>query len=183
MPMRKKKEDAWLVDPVTERDHLRGSLQAEVTVVEYGDYECPFSAETYAHMNRLQELWGDKVCFAYRHFPKVRKHPHAELAAEAAEEAGAEGTFWAMHDMLFVHQEALEVRDLMEYARTLELDMFRFAHKLSEHAHHERIVGDKDSGVRSGVKETPAVFINGRRFKGDTSDFAQLQAALEAAAA
>src|SRR4051812_4203670 len=118
--MSKKKEVAWLVDPVTERDHRRGSLQAEVTVVEYGDYECPFSAETYTLMNRLQELWGDKVCFAYRHFPKVLKHPHAELAAEAAEEAGAEGTFWAMHDMLFRHQEALEVRDLMAYARTLE---------------------------------------------------------------
>jgi protein-disulfide isomerase len=182
--MSKKKDDVvWLVDPVTERDHLRGSLQAEVTVVEYGDYECPFSAEAYAHINRLQELFGDKICFAFRHFPKVRKHPHAELAAEAAEEAGAEGTFWAMHDMLFNHQDALEVQDLLDYARTLELDSVRFAHKLGEHAHHERVVGDVESGVRSGVKQTPTLFINGRRFNGDPSDFAQLRRALEAAAA
>lgn len=173
----------WLVDPVTEQDHLRGSLRAEVMVVEYGDYECPYSAEAYAIVNQLQELWGDRICFAYRHFPKTYKHPHAELAAEAAEEAGAEGTFWAMHNVLFANQDALDVPDLLRYAQELELDAVRFAHKLGEHAHHRRIVRDVETGKRSGVVETPTFFINGRRYTGDTTDFGELAAALEAAVA
>jgi protein-disulfide isomerase len=180
--MKGRKDNGWLVDPVTERDHLRGSLQAEITVVEYGDYECPYSKETFELVNELQRRFGDKLCFAYRHFPKAEKHPHAELAAEAAEEAGAEGVFWPMHSMLFDHQDALDVPDLLEYARTLELEPLRFAHQLGEHGHHERIQADRASGERSGVKTTPAVFINGRRFKGDTSSLEELRAAIEAAA-
>jgi protein-disulfide isomerase len=181
-PMPKDDQITWLVEPVSDHDHIQGHVGAPVTLVEYADYECPHSAQAHQIVKQLQELWGEKLCFVYRNFPKADEHPHAELAAEAAEEAGAEGIFWDMHDMLFEHQQALDTHDLLGYARTLELNPVRFAHNLAEHAHHDRIAHDLESGRESGVMETPTFFINGRRFRGDTTDFKALETALEAAA-
>lgn len=180
--MSKNPDIVWLTDPVTEQDHHRGSINADVVVVEYGDYEDPASARVDQAVQRLEELWGDKLCFVFRHFPKADEHPHAELAAEAAEEAGAEGIFWAMHNQLLTHQDRLDPERLLAFARDLELDPAQFGHKLREHAHHDRIQRDLASGMQSGVETPPTLFINGRRFNGDVTDFDQLQQALESAA-
>jgi protein-disulfide isomerase len=155
-----------LTVPIGERDHVVGPETAPVTIVEYGDYECPFCGAAHPVTKALQQALGDNLRFAYRHFPLSQIHPHAYQAAEAAEAAGAQGRFWEMHDLLFLNQRALSTQDLLGYASVLGLDLEPFAEDLAEHRHAPRIREDFLSGVRSGVNGTPTFFINGARHDG-----------------
>ena len=137
--------------PDGERDHLKGSLDAPVVLVEYGDYECPHCQEVHPILWELKERMGDRVAFIYRHFPISSQHPHAAMAAEAAEAAGAQGKFWEMHRQLFTHQNALTFEDLLNHASAIGLDVDRFRRDLEEKAFEARVREDFMSGVRSGV--------------------------------
>ena len=171
-----------LVVPVSGRDHVAGSLDAPVVLVEYGDFECPHCGRAYPIVKAVQRQLGTSLAFVYRHFPLAEAHPHARLAAEAAEAADTQLKFWDMHDLLFEHQDALEARDFVDYADTLALDLGRFSHELSSHVHAPKVRADFRGGVRSGVNGTPTFFINGARFDGDWSDPGAFTAALAEAA-
>jgi protein-disulfide isomerase len=155
-----------LTVPISERDHVIGAQTAPVTIVEYGDYECPFCGAAHPVTKTLQRALGDNLRFAYRHFPLSQIHLHAYQAAEAAEAAGAQGSFWEMHDILFENQRRLSTQDLLAYAGTLGLELEPFAEDLAEHRHAPKIREDFLSGVRSGVNGTPTFFINGVRHDG-----------------
>jgi len=157
-------ERAVLTLPVSEeRDHVRRPSYAPVTLVEYGDYECPYCGEAYPIVKAVQEQMGEQLRFVFRNFPLTNSHPHAQHAAESAEAAAVQARFWEMHDHLFEHQRALEDAHLAQYAREVGLDESRFARELSEHTHAERVRKDFMSGIRSGVNGTPTFFINGVR--------------------
>src|SRR3981189_1404012 len=161
-----------VLDPAVnaERDHILGPSDAPVTLVEYGDFECPFCARSYPAVQQIRRELGDRLRFAYRHFPRP-EHPHARHAAEAAEAAAAQGHFWDMHDMLFEHQRALEDKDLVGYAALIGLDVDRFEHDLTTHVYLERVHADLQSAARNGVHGTPTFFINGVKHEGpDTFD-------------
>jgi protein-disulfide isomerase len=150
-----------LVLPVAGRDHIQGRIDAPLMLVEYGDYECPYCGEAYPIIKAVQEQLGDRLCFAFRNFPLVNSHPHAQNAAEAAEAAGAQGKFWEMHGILFENQRALEDDDLAQYAVTLGLDAPRLMAELASGAHTARVREDLRNGARDGVDGTPTFFING----------------------
>ena len=156
-----------LVLPVSpERDHIRGPVDAPVVLLEYGDYECPYCGAAHPVVQELRRLMGNQMSVVYRHFPLTNVHPHAEPAAEAAEAAGAQGHFWAMHDMLFEHQDALDAEDLLAYAEAIGLDVPRFVRELADGTHRPRVREDFLSGVRSGVNGTPTFYVNGVRHEG-----------------
>jgi protein-disulfide isomerase len=155
-----------LVLPLAERDHIQGSISAPLALVEYGDYECPYCGEVYPLVKALQKRLGNRLCFAFRNFPLVNSHPHAEHAAEAAEAAAAQGKFWEMHDMLYENQDALEDENLRNYASSLGLDANRLIRDVMSGAHASRLREDFISGERDGVNGTPAVFVNGVRYDG-----------------
>lgn len=157
---------ATLVLPVSARDHIDGPAYAPVTLLEYGDYECPYCGQAYVILQELEEVLGEQLRVVFRHFPLATIHPHAQPAAEAAEAAGAQGQFWEMHGMLFENQQALEDEDLYEYAADLGLEIERFSLDMVEHRHAERIREDIVSGIRSGVNGTPTFFINDVRYDG-----------------
>ena len=154
---------AQLTPPVSERDHIQGPANAPVTLVEYGDYECPHCGRAYPIVKAVQKVMGRRLRFVFRNFPLREIHPHAEHAAEAAEAAGAQQKFWEMHDRLFERQFALEDENLVEYAAELELDVERFVEELSTGVSAPRVREDFRSGVLSGVNGTPTFFINGVR--------------------
>lgn len=178
--MSQEQETAGLTQPVSERDHAQGPATAPVTLVEYGDYECPYCGQAYPIVKQIQERLGDQLRFVFRNFPLSQMHPHAEQAAEAAEAAGAQGKFWQMHDLLYEHQRALDDKRLERYAQTLGLDLEVFNAALSRHSEAQRVREDFRSGVRSGVNGTPTFFINGVRHDG-AYDFDLLLAAIERA--
>ncbi len=149
-----------------QRDHIQGPPAAGVTLVEYGDYECPYCGQAYPIVKELIKRMGEQIRFVFRNFPLAEMHPHAAHAAEAAEAAAAQGRFWEMHDMLYEHQQALQDDDLVAYAIKLNLDKDRFVAELSRGTYVERIREDFLGGVRSGVNGTPTFFINGRRHDG-----------------
>ena len=167
------------VDP--ERDHIRGPLAAPVTVVEYGDFECPYCGQAEPVVRELLRDFGD-VRYVWRHLPLNDVHPNTQLAAEAAEAAADQGAFWEMHDLLLAHQDALRPRDLISYAEQLGLEVERFANDLREQSGAARVAEDVDSADLSGVSGTPTFFINGRRHYG-AYDIATLSAAVRAAGA
>jgi Na+/H+ antiporter NhaA len=155
-----------LVVPVDDgRDHIRGPGKAPVTVVEYGDFECPYCGLAEPAVRELLRDFGD-VRYVWRHLPLTDVHPHAQLAAEATEAAARQGAFWGMHDLLLEHQGALTVRDLMGYAASLELDTGRFTADLRKHVGAARVAEDTDSADLSGVSGTPTFFVNGMRHYG-----------------
>jgi protein-disulfide isomerase len=166
-------ERARLTLPVGTRDRAQGSDRAAVTLVEYGDYECPHCGRAYPIVKKLQAQLGSRLRFVFRNFPLGEMHPHAQHAAEAAEAAAAHDRFWEMHDTLFEHQRALGDRHLMEYAVAIGLEPARFQQELSTHAYAPRVREDFLSGVRSGVNGTPTFFINGFRHD-DAWDFETL---------
>jgi protein-disulfide isomerase len=172
---------ARLAIPVSERDHAQGPANAPVTLVEYGDFECPYCAAAHVIVNKVQEIIDDQLRFVFRHFPLTQIHPHAEAAAEASEAAGAQGQFWEMHDLLYENQPLLDPPHLMAYAEELGLDIDRFTRELKQGSYRERVREDFLSGVRSGVNGTPAFFINGVRYDGSW-DIEPLTEALESAA-
>lgn len=163
------------------RDHIRGPVDALVTLVEYGDYECPHCGAAHAIVKTIMAEVDDAVRFVFRHFPMTTVHPHAELAAEAAEAAGSQRRFWEMHDTLFANQQRLDGPSLLAYASALGLDIDRFDSEVAGHMHLPKISEDFMSGVRSGVNGTPTFFINGIRHDGGW-DYASLIEALQRAA-
>jgi Na+/H+ antiporter NhaA len=156
-----------LAEPVdSERDHVRGPEDAPVTVVEYGDFECPYCGQAESVIRELLAEFGDEVRYVWRHLPLTDVHPHAQIAAEAAEAAAKQGAFWAMHDLLLDHQDALRIPDLLRYAEELRLDVERFEEDVRKHEGAGRVAEDVDSADLSGVSGTPTFFINGRRHYG-----------------
>jgi protein-disulfide isomerase len=155
-----------LVLPVGERDHALGPAGAPVTLVEYGDFECPYCGRAYPVIKALRRRLGDRLRFVFRHFPNLRKHSHAQWAAEASEAAAAQGQFWAMHDQLFVHQNLLGDEHLDLYLGHLPLDPERLRIELTAHVYAPRVREDIDSGQRSGADGTPTFFINGVLYAG-----------------
>lgn len=152
--------------PISDQDHALGPEDAPVTLVEYGDLECPYCRQVNPVILELRQRLGGRVRYVFRHFPIRTSHAHAQLAAEATEAAGAQGKFWEMHEFLLEHQEALDLSHLLDYAAQLELDLDRFKQDLEEHVFAGRVKDDFHSGVRSGVNGTPSFFINGTRYDG-----------------
>ena len=174
--------EAVLTMPVAEcRDHIQGPMDAPVTLVQYGDYECPYCGAAYPIIKEVQARMGEGLRFVFRNFPITTSHPHAEQAAEAAEAAAAQGKFWEMHDLLYENQRHLRDRDLHGYAKQLGLDTELFDKELAEHLHADRVHEDFLSGVRSGVNGTPTFYINGARHD-DSYDTETMLSALERAA-
>jgi protein-disulfide isomerase len=171
---------ALLTPPVGPRDHVLGPADARVTLVEYGDFECPFCGAAYPELQRLLRELGSQVRFVFRHFPLGEAHPHAAQAAEVAEAAAAQGKFWQMHDLLYHHQAALDDEHLVGYARQLGLDADRVRRELAAHTYAARVREDFLGGVRSGVSGTPRFFINGRPHE-EPGDVKTLAAALRRA--
>jgi protein-disulfide isomerase len=172
-----------LTVPVNEHDHSIGPADAPVTLVEYGDYECPHCGRAHPLVQAIKRQLGDRLRFVYRHFPLTEAHPHAQTAAEAAEAAGAQGRFWQMHDTLFRNQQALYDEDLLLYAARIGVDVERFARELVAGTYVKKVRDDFRSGVRSGVNGTPTFFVNGERFDGNWTDPAEfVQVLLDAAA-
>ncbi len=150
-----------LVTPVTPIDHKLGPDHAPVTVVEYGDFECPTCKQAAPSLQLLLSRFPDQVRLVFRHFPLEEVHPHALCAAEASEVAAAQGKFWEMHDLLFANQLHLKPNQLRGYAEQLNLDMARYAGEMDDEIYRQRIREHIDSGRRSGVRGTPGIFING----------------------
>jgi NhaA family Na+:H+ antiporter len=155
-----------LVEPVGERDHVLGPDDAPVTLVEYGDLECPYCRQVNPVIRELRRRLGGRVRYVFRHFPIRTSHVHAQLAAEAVEAADAQGKFWEMYEFILEHQEALDQTHLLEYAAELDLDLDRFKQDLDQNVYADRVKEDFHSGVRSGVNGTPSFFINGVRYDG-----------------
>jgi protein-disulfide isomerase len=174
--------EAILTKPVDEeRDHIQGPANAAVTLVQYGDYECPYCGQAYPIVKEVQARMGERLRFVFRNFPITTSHPHAERAAEAAETAAAQGRFWEMHDLLYEKQKHLRDEDLHAYAEQLGLDVELFDKEMADQTHVERIHEDFMSGVRSGVNGTPTFYVNGARHD-DSWDTETLLKALERAA-
>src|SRR2546421_1636261 len=169
-----------LAVPVSERDHSQGPVTAPVTLVQYGDYECPYTRQSTTVVQALQAQLGERLRFVFRNFPLVQIHPHALHAAEAAETAATQGKFWEMHDYIFHHQHTLEDADLAHFAVAVGLDMQQYARALAEQRSLARIEEDMEGGERSGVQGTPTFFINGVLYRGSWEQEALL-AALQAA--
>jgi NhaA family Na+:H+ antiporter len=158
--------EAKLTVPVGDRDHVVGAADAPVTLVEYGDLECPYCRQVNPVIKELRRRLGGRVRYVFRHFPIRTAHLHAEHAAEATEAAGAQGKFWEMQEYLLEHQGQLEDSDLIQYAIDLEMNIEQFERDLAEHTYAERVREDFRSGIRSGVNGTPTFFINGNRYDG-----------------
>lgn len=167
-----------LIKPVTESDHIRGPKTALVTLLEYGDYQCPFCGRAHPIVEALRESMGDRMRFVFRNFPLTQIHPHAQRAAESAEAAGAQGKFWEMHDTLYENQQALDDAHLLKYATALGLDPEAFLAALATGEFTPKVREDFLSGVRSGVNGTPTFFINEVRYDGP-HDYAPMLEALE----
>jgi protein-disulfide isomerase len=167
-----------LTTPVSPHDHAQGPKNAPITLVEYGDYECPYCGMAYPIVKRIQERLGDRLRFVFRNFPLAEAHPNATAAAEFAEAAALQGKFWEMHDILYEHQRALNGTNLERYARAIDLDRTALDAALQGGEPSKRVHADFTSGVRSGVSGTPTFFINGHRYDGDWRSEDEFVAAL-----
>lgn len=168
-----------LSEPAGERDHLRGRSDAPVTLLEYADFECPYSGHAYFVARQLQEDLGDKLNFVFRNFPLTQIRPHALPAALAAEAADMQGAFWEMHDLLFEQQHRLEPEYLIAFAQVLGLDIEQFIIDMTSDRAAARVRQDFVGGIRSGVDGTPTFYINGKRHNGPY-DYETLKKAIEA---
>lgn len=151
-----------LAVPVAPTDHAIGGSHAQLTLLEYGDFECPNCKQAAPLVKLLLAHFGDRMRFVYRHFPLEEVHPHALNASLAAESADEQGRFWEMHDLLFAQQPALAPDHLRTYAQRLQLDMTRFSSEMGDCVYLQRIRADQNSGAKSGVRATPTFFINGK---------------------
>ena len=149
---------------INAQDWTKGRPDAPLTILEYADFECPFCAEAFDELKTVERVAGDQVRLVFRPFPLTQMHPHAQVAAEAAEAAGAQGRFWEMHDLLFVNQQDLDPPSLVGYASELDLDVDRFTTDLEEHRYLPRVRQAFMEGIRSGVNGTPTFFVNGERW-------------------
>lgn len=167
--------------PVTDRDHSLGPADAPVTLVEYGDYECPYCRAAHQAVKALLHAMPGRLRLVFRNFPLTMIHPHAALAAQAAEAAGLQGTFWEMHDALFDHQDALDLPEVEQYAVALGLDLDQFVADMASEEVMNRVKEDFRGGVRSSVNGTPTLFLNDVRYHG-SFDLDALRTALDTAA-
>jgi len=151
-----------LAVPVQNTDNVMGASHAPVTIVEYGDFECPNCKQAAPALKLLLERFAGRVRVVFRHFPLEEVHPHALAAAEAAECAGGQGKFWEMHDLLFANQDHLKTNQLHSYAERLQLDMARYTSEMDDEVYRQRIREQMDGARRSGVRATPTFFVNGR---------------------
>jgi protein-disulfide isomerase len=157
---------ARLAPLIRDQDHTIGSPDAPVTLVEYGDYQCPYCGRAFPILKEVQARLGSRLRFAFRHFPLSEMHPNAEAAAEAAEAAAAQDRFWPMHERLFLHQHELDDDGLLRHAAAVGADPERVAREVASRVHEARVREDVTSGARSGVNGTPTFFINGVRYDG-----------------
>ena len=157
---------ADLVVPVSAHDHIRGPVNAPLTLVQYGDFQCPHCAAAYPEVAAIANELSDSLRRVLRHFPLAQVHPQAQRAAEAAEAAASQGRFWDMASLLYENQEELDDHSLGRYARKAGLDLKRFRKELSSGVHAARVRADYLGGIRSGVNGTPTFFINGKRYEG-----------------
>jgi NhaA family Na+:H+ antiporter len=164
--------------PVSDRDHVLGPDDAPVTLLEYGDYECPYCRQVVPVIQELRERFGDRLRYVFRHLPLAKAHPDAQLAAEAAEAAAAQGKFWEMHELLYEHQGRLDREHLDDYASEIGLDVERFERELDAHTYADRVREDFLGGVRSGANGTPTFYLNGVRYDGPW-DFESLAEEIE----
>jgi NhaA family Na+:H+ antiporter len=164
--------------PVGNRDHAQGPDDAPVTLLEYGDYECPYCRQVVPIVEELRERFGDRLRYVFRHLPVTTSHPAAQLAAEAAEAAAAQGEFWEMHELLYEHQDELDRAHLVEYASEIGLDVERFERELDARTYADRVRQDFVGGVRSGANGTPTFYLNGVRYDGPW-DFESLAEEIE----
>ncbi len=181
--MRLEQHSPRLAVPVTERDHAQGPADAPVTLVEYGDYECPYCGRAYPVVKQIQQRMGPRLRFVFRNFPLNTLHEHAGVAAQAAEAAASQGKFWEMHDLLYEHQDELAETDLNKYALHLGLEIYKFEADLSAERYAKRVRDDFRGGVRSGVNGTPTFFINELRYNGPHELEPMLEALENAASA
>jgi protein-disulfide isomerase len=158
-----------LAEPISLEDHIQGRFDAQITLVQYGDYECPYTRLSRLGVHALQCEYAERLRFVFRHFPLVDIHPHSRLAAAAAEAAAAQGEFWRMHELLFGHQKALEAADLQRYAAELGLDRDRFERDRATRETAARINRDLASGEHSGVEGPPTFFVNSLRHDGPST--------------
>jgi protein-disulfide isomerase len=172
-------ESPSLAVPVTETDHIRGDIDAPVTLVEYGEFECSHCGRAYHAVKQLMDETPLRFRFVFRHFARDDVHPFSERSAQAAEAAGAQGRFWEMHDFLFERQHQLEYEDLFRHAEELGLDVDRFSRELQGRVHLPTVRAHLQSGLTSGVDETPTFFVNGVRYTG-SHDPEELLAAVRA---
>ena len=152
--------------PVSESDHIQGDENARITLVEYGDYECPFCQTAHFIVKRIQKHFGDRLRFVFRNFPLVEIHPYAGMAAMAVEFAATHHKFWEMHDILYENQQHLDIPDLLKYAKSLNLSTENLEIAIKKEIFADKIKNDFMGGVRSGVNGTPTFFINGNRHNG-----------------
>ncbi|HUB24718.1 MAG TPA: DsbA family protein [Tepidisphaeraceae bacterium] len=170
-----------LIEPVTEHDHSIGPPDAPITIVEYGDYECPDCLNFIPIAREIRQTLGDRLRFVFRHFPQSGIHPHASVAAQAAEAAADQGKFWEMHEFLFGSQKQLGDIDFGHVALKLGMEIYKFESARDSDKHRQHVKGDYDAGRLSGVVATPTLFINGVRYDGPI-EAAPIIAAAEAAA-
>ena len=164
--------------PVSQSDHVRGPAHAPITLVEYGDYECPHCALAYPIVDQVESTFSGRMRFVFRHFPLSEVHPYAETAAESAEFAGAAGMFWDMHDALFENQDRLSVATILMIGAELGLPQTKMRDALETGQYKEKVRSDFMGGIRSGVNGTPAIFINGVRHDGPY-DYASLVSGIQ----
>jgi len=174
------REPDRLILPVSRRDHCQGDFAAKITLVQYGDYQCPACQAVQCIVQAIQQQLGDQLRFVFRHFPQAKIHSEAHHAAEAAEAAASQNKFWEMHTHLFEHQSRLADSNLVEYAIALYLDVNQFLHEMSSDCHVARIQTDIVSGIQSGVTKTPTFFIDGVKYNGDQSLETLLNALVQA---
>lgn len=166
---------------VTQEDHIQGDKNAQITLVEYGDYECPYCGMAYPIVKRIQKHFGNRLRFVCRNFPLTESHPHAVIAAMTAEFASTDQKFWEMHDLLYENQDALDIPDLLGYASKLDLSAEDLQAAIENESFASKIQSDFMSGVRSGVNGTPSFYINGNRHNG-SFEYEDLLNAIENAA-
>ncbi|HEY4763201.1 MAG TPA: thioredoxin domain-containing protein [Candidatus Sulfotelmatobacter sp.] len=171
---------AALKMPITAEDHIQGLESADVTLVEYGDYQCPHCGHAYPVVHQVQKQFGKRLRFVFRNFPLSEMHPQAEAAAEVAEFAGAQGKFWEMHDKLYENQERLGEALFLDLGERLKLSTTALRQALEQRTFEARVRADFKGGVRSGVNGTPTFFINGHRHDG-SFDFEALVSAIHQA--
>jgi protein-disulfide isomerase len=158
--------EAFTTPQVTTDDHVRGPAGAPVTILEYGDFECPYCRAAFRDVRRLSDEFPAQIRFVFRNFPIPQLHPHAEQAAEAAEAAAAQGRYWEMHDVLLQPYSRLDIDSLVTYAEVIGLEIARFRRDLTDRAYAARIEGDIAEGMRNGVNATPKFYVNGQRVDG-----------------
>ncbi len=155
---------------VSNQDHIQGSSNAPLELVEYGDYQCSYCGEAYPILKAVQQTLGDDLKLVFRNFPLPEVHPDAENAAKAAEAAALQNKFWEMHDMLYENQQQLDEEHLVSFAKKLGLDVNQFKSDMQKSAVSGKIENDFESGVRSGVNGTPSFFVNGKKYDGNWQD-------------